>query len=84
VFTLATLMQHQTDIRDCGYVLSYALILLMNMIGIGLWIVAVSQVTIEDFLAAGQVSVEQVGEWLAQAARGVTALVDAKRAGRMQ
>lgn len=51
-FTLATLMQHQTDIRHYGFLFSYAWILLLNAVGIGLWLVAVSPATLEQFVSA--------------------------------
>jgi hypothetical protein len=49
-FTVSTLMQHQTDIQACGYVFSYAFIYVMNVVGIGLWIVLVSTPTLEAFI----------------------------------
>jgi hypothetical protein len=47
-FTISTLLQHQTDIRDCGYVFSYTFIFFLNVLGILVWIVVVSDVTLEE------------------------------------
>ena len=41
-FTIATLMTHQPDITEHGRLFSYAVIFLFNVLGIGLWIVAVT------------------------------------------
>lgn len=43
-FTIATLLQHQSDIRMYGRTFSYALIYLFNVLGICLWTVLVSAV----------------------------------------
>jgi len=54
-FTVSTLLQHQSDVREYGRLFSYALICLLNVIGVGLWIVAVSSATLGQFwrLAVG-------------------------------
>ena len=49
-FTISTLAQHQTDIRACGILFSYTVIALLNVLGIGLWVVMVSSATLEQFL----------------------------------
>lgn len=49
-FTLSSLLQRQTDIKECGHLFSYAIIYLFNVIGIGLWIVAVSDATLEQLI----------------------------------
>jgi hypothetical protein len=49
-FTATTLLQKQTDIQQYGFLLSYAFIYFMNVLGIGLWIVAVTSVTMEQFI----------------------------------
>ena len=46
-FTITTLMQHQTDIQENGYLFSYALIYALNVLGICIWILLVSSVTFE-------------------------------------
>lgn len=51
-FTISTLMQRQSDIREYGHVFSYAFIYLMNVLGMGLWLVAVSSARLDDFGAA--------------------------------
>ena len=48
-FTIAALLQHQSDIREYGRLLSYSLIYLLNVLGVGCWIVIVSSATIEQF-----------------------------------
>jgi hypothetical protein len=50
-FTITTLRQHQPDIRIHGRLFSYACIYLFNLLGVGLWIVAVSDPTLADFAA---------------------------------
>jgi hypothetical protein len=49
-FTVSTLLQRQTDVLQYGRVLSYALIYGLNVLGIGLWIVAVTAVTMGDLV----------------------------------
>jgi len=46
-FTISALMQHQTDINEHGHLFSYAIIYLCNALGICLWIIMVSSVTLE-------------------------------------
>jgi hypothetical protein len=50
-FTVNTLMQRQSDIREYGAVFSCALIVLLNAAGVGLWIVGVSPATLEQMEA---------------------------------
>lgn len=47
-FTITTLLQSQSDIRECGRLFSYAVIYLFNVLGIALWIVMVSTITVGD------------------------------------
>ncbi|MBA4386835.1 MAG: hypothetical protein C0404_02570 [Verrucomicrobia bacterium] len=49
-FTISSLLQHQSDIHECGYVFSYAVIYLFNVLGIALWVVMVSAATLEQFV----------------------------------
>jgi len=49
-FTVSTLAQHQSDIKECGYLFSYAIIYLFNAIGIAFWIVLVSAATVEQMV----------------------------------
>jgi len=44
-FTVTTLLNRQPDIRACGRLFSYALIYALNLLGIVLWVVAVSSVS---------------------------------------
>lgn len=47
-FTLTTLMQHQTDIHQYGRLFSYTVIYLFNVVGVCVWIVAVSAAKVND------------------------------------
>ena len=47
-FTISTLLQHQSDIKEYGVVFSYVLIYLLNVAGISIWIVMVADVTISQ------------------------------------
>ena len=47
-FTITTLMLHQSDIQESGRVFSYAVIVLFNLLGLCLWIVAVGTPTLQD------------------------------------
>lgn len=42
-FTIETLMQHQSDIAENGWIFSYVIILLFNLIGLGIGISAVTE-----------------------------------------
>lgn len=44
-FTVITLMQKQSDIKAYGFLFSYAFIYLMNILGICIWVVLVSEAT---------------------------------------
>lgn len=48
-FTVSTLLEHQPDIQENGRLFSYALIYLMNVLGIALWIVMVASPTLAGF-----------------------------------
>lgn len=50
-FTITTLMQRQTDVQEYGRVFSYSIICLFNIAGIALWIVAVTEVSLEQLVA---------------------------------
>jgi hypothetical protein len=45
-FTLTALLQRQSDIRDCGRLFSYALIGLLNLLGVCAWVVLVTRATL--------------------------------------
>ena len=49
-FTVATLLQKQSDIRSCGRLFSFAFIVLMNLLAVGLWAVAVTDATLEAYV----------------------------------
>jgi len=63
-FTIGTLMQYQTDIQSCGRLFSYALILLLNVLGICLWIVLMSPATLEQLWASLRQAHGEVGHIL--------------------
>lgn len=50
-FTLSTLRTHQPDIQAHGRLFSYTLIYLLNLLGVGLWIVAAGSPQLGDFAA---------------------------------
>jgi hypothetical protein len=49
-FTLNALLIHQSDIKEYGYLFSYAFIYLMNMAGVALWLLAISSATTNNLL----------------------------------
>jgi len=49
-FTVTTLMQHQSDIREYGRLFSYAVIYALNVLGICLWVVLVSSLTLDQMV----------------------------------
>jgi hypothetical protein len=51
-FTIASLLQRQSDIRAYGRVCAYAVIYGLNVLGICLWVVMVSSATLEQMLQA--------------------------------
>lgn len=71
-FTISTLMQHQSDISECGHVFSYAVIYLCNVLGICLWVVIVSSATVEDLVQGLQGHTLDLARWLAA---GISRLV---------
>lgn len=48
-FTFAALAQHQSDVHEYGSLFSYSIIYLLNIVGLGLWITAVTPVTLEQW-----------------------------------
>lgn len=48
-FTVSTLLARQSDILMCGRLFSYTFVYLMNVLGVALWIVLVSDATILQF-----------------------------------
>lgn len=56
-FTLSSLFHHQRDIKECGRISSYAFIYLLNMMGIGLWIVIVSAATLEQMVESMKINI---------------------------
>jgi hypothetical protein len=51
-FTITTLMQTQSDIKECGYLFSYTIIYMFNVFGITLWVVLVSDVELGEMMGA--------------------------------
>lgn len=62
-FTVTMLLQHQPDVRENGRVFSLALIYLLNVLGIGLWIVSVASPTLQGF--ADRLAADVAGSWRA-------------------
>jgi len=73
-FTVTTLLQQQSDVREYGRLFSYTVIYVLNVLGIGLWIVAVTSASLEqmvgllrgctaDAIALVQWCSEQMVEW---------------------
>jgi hypothetical protein len=74
-FTWGTLLEKQSDIRECGHVFSYAFIYMMNVLGLGLWVVMLSSVTIEQMIRfLGDHAWRDYSWAWSQAAGGVRAL----------
>lgn len=48
-FTVSSLLQHQSDIKECGHIFSYTVIYLFNILGVALWVIIVSSATLEQF-----------------------------------
>ena len=59
-FTVSTLLQRQTDIRECGHLFSYGVIYALNALGIALWIVLVSSASLEQMIQHFQSSMVAV------------------------
>lgn len=62
-FTLQSLWEGQPDINVYGRVFSYALIYLFNVLGIALWCVMVSDLTLEFFAERLNTDIILVGGW---------------------
>lgn len=65
-FTITTLLQHQSDIRAYGHMFSYAIIYLFNVVGIAIWILLVSAVTIEQSVNCVVLGWEHVASQIVQ------------------
>lgn len=74
-FTLSSLMQHQSDLVIYGRLFSYALIYLMNVLGICAWVVMVSSPTWGDAMKLGGFYLREVHAWVWEAGRALVALV---------
>ena len=48
-FTVSALSEHQSDMREYGRVFSYVFVYFMNVLGVGIWIVAVTRASLEQF-----------------------------------
>lgn len=68
-FTLSTLLQKQSDIRLCGHLFSYTVIYLLNVLGICLWIVLVSDAGLEDMLASLKASTVETAAFVVRLAK---------------
>lgn len=59
-FTVVTLLQRQSDIREYGHFFSYMVIYLMNVMGVCLWVVGVSAASLEQMLGLLQAHTQAV------------------------
>lgn len=62
-FTISTLMQHQSDIKEYGALFSYSVIYLFNVFGIVLWIILVSAVTLEQTVEHFWIHLKDIMIW---------------------
>ncbi len=62
-FTVAALLQRQSDIRDQGRIFSYAVIYLANIIGICAWVVLVSSASTHDVLRLTENAARRTHRW---------------------
>ena len=69
-FTVRMLLQHQSDIRECGFLFSYTVIYLLNVLGVALWVVLVGTATLSDLAdsAISRTTGVAVGIWDGMAA----------------
>jgi hypothetical protein len=70
-FTVTTLLQRQSDVEECGHLFSYGLVFLLNVLGVGLWVVLISAVSLEQMIL---ILAGHVGSNTALAANGVARL----------
>ncbi len=70
-FTLAMLLNRQPDIVEQGRVFSYAVIYLFNVLGIALWIVMVTPITLSVFLTQVTDDILMTWAWFYEAAAAV-------------
>lgn len=68
-FTISSLLQHQTDIQEYGYVLSYALIYFLNTLEVCVGLVAVSRLTLEQFMTVSMAEYDWIRHLLIVAYR---------------
>ncbi len=80
-FTLGTMLQRQPDLQECGRVFSCVFILLMNVLGIALWLIAVTDATARDF---AQLFMDRLPRIVHGAAWAMNPVVEAIRAFRQQ
>ena len=78
-YTVRSLTEHQPDIREFGRVISYALILLINVLVFGYGIVAITGASLPEYHGAlvrrGEQAYELVGVQTMRAARALKGLV---------
>ncbi len=78
-FTIATLMQRQTDIQMYGHLFSYTFIYILNVFGIGLWIVLISSITLEQMFSAITTNFMEVFIYLRETISVLWAILPMKR-----
>ena len=62
-FTVTTLMEHQSDIYENGYIFSYLVIYFFNILGIALWIALIATPTLQDLVNKFGDNMALVGDW---------------------
>lgn len=63
-FTVAMLMLRQPDIQEHGRLFSYVVIVLLNVLGLGCWVVVVAHPTIQDYAWLLREDGERTWAWL--------------------
>lgn len=59
-FTISTLLLRQNDIQEYGRLFSYMIVYILNIFGIGLWIVVVSAATLEQMVQFMQTHIDSI------------------------
>lgn len=75
-FTISALSIHQPDIREHGRLFSYSVIYFMNAIGIALWIVMVSSVSLDQLIGFFHDHTVAVFYWIELRAKSLELRVD--------
>jgi hypothetical protein len=77
-FTMSALMQSQTDLKEYGYLFSYTVIYIFNVLGIAIWIIAVTDATFEQLITSFVSHIVVIWRFLSKEFIWLTKLVQAK------